>query len=339
METTTRIFTCIKSKKKLLWNKGGLKPPPQISTPIPVTLTNLVTSASNISIDAWSSASTAVTNAVSRLPTINVQIGPQTLEGKLNISKGIASASNLWANFAQPTSVQALVFNWPDKSWAEIKYAVIPRTSSPFGDEVMNLCPSEIGCRNGAGWSEPDVNGIDLIGFAKPGGGWTYEEENSQTAAHEYTHGIQGTQFVGSAQVSNFNAYGMNFFTPCWYSEGQATFSELASMYKSNFRDYITNRKYYIGNLKGAKAQDFADVLSASTNFCDPGKAYLYYPMGMLAVEALAALGGVDSTMQVFKDLGAGMTFDQAFQKNWGSSWTDMQSIIFQSLAHEVSTL
>jgi hypothetical protein len=110
-------------------------------------------------------------------------------------------------------------------------------------------------------------------------------------------------------------------------------------MYKSNFQDHITNRKYYIGNLKGAKAQDFADVLSASSNFCDRGKTYLYYPMGMLAVEALAALEGVDSTMQVFKDLGTGKTFDQAFQKNWGSSWTDMQSTIFQALAREVSTL
>jgi hypothetical protein len=193
METTTRIFTCIKSKKKLLWNKGGSIQPPLTPTPISVTLTNLVTSAANISINAWSSASTAVTNAVPRRPTINIQIGPQTFLGKLNISKGIDAASNLWANFAQPTSVQALVFSWPDKSWAESKYAAIPRTSSPFGDEVMNQCPDEVGCRNGAGWSEPDVNGIDLIGFAEPDGGWIAEEENSEIAAHEYTHGIQGT--------------------------------------------------------------------------------------------------------------------------------------------------
>ena len=59
------------------------------------------------------------------------------------------------------------------------------------------------------------------------------------------------------------------------------------------------------------------------------------YATGMLAVEALSAIGGATSTMALYALEARGSTFSDAFKKVYGISWQQAQPILAQVIVKD----
>ena len=59
------------------------------------------------------------------------------------------------------------------------------------------------------------------------------------------------------------------------------------------------------------------------------------YGIGSLFVEALTAIKGLDPSMQVWKNMGSGMSFAEAFKSSYGFSFTDAVQAIAPLISAE----
>jgi hypothetical protein len=69
----------------------------------------------------------------------------------------------------------------------------------------------------------------------------------------------------------------------------------------------------------------------------DKYRQWKEYDVGSLVLECLVALKGPDTSMQLVKDVGAGMTYEQSFLKNYGITWEDAIPILADTLYKIVS--
>jgi hypothetical protein len=56
------------------------------------------------------------------------------------------------------------------------------------------------------------------------------------------------------------------------------------------------------------------------------------YDVGSLVLECLVSLKGPDASMQLIKDIGVGMTYEQSFLKNYGITWDEAIPILADTL-------
>jgi len=147
-------FTCIKSGKKLVWNKGVFQvsktttastPTPSNSTapmapkaafkaPIPIklpvaqtgtiTFANIMDHISEIPITAWQSVQDAIaTNPPVASITNAVHVGPNTqldvVGGLPRIQDILLRDQKLWSGFTQVSTFNLLMYNAQDEPWAE----------------------------------------------------------------------------------------------------------------------------------------------------------------------------------------------------------------------------
>ncbi len=145
-------FTCIKSGKKLVWNKGvAIKPPTPIAIPTPTPSPSpeptptptptatptptpttppvpIVFTFDNIS-ENFSSISTFVYNKVSAFKDpnfqsklkVNVHVGPNTMPLNSDPSSAYATAANLLRNYKLPEEVNGIFYSFLDKNWPRAK--------------------------------------------------------------------------------------------------------------------------------------------------------------------------------------------------------------------------
>jgi hypothetical protein len=67
----------------------------------------------------------------------------------------------------------------------------------------------------------------------------------------------------------------------------------------------------------------------------DPETKNLVYTIGYITVEALAAIKGIDSTMNLVKAVAAGDTFEQAFKKIYEVDWIQAEPILAQVVSKQ----
>ena len=349
-------FTCIKSGKKLVWNRGVLinKALP-VATPIPSSTSTPSTSPST-SPSASPSASPSPTASATNSPIIlnwdnislnfgeissnvyrkyesfldisyksnlkvNIFVGPNTKPNNPNPIPAYSIASNLLRNFKQPEVVNAIYYSFRDKDWAKKTTQEIdgtPRWNYQFDYE----CLSESDCRGAsAGMTQTwqaigrmteknaNANAYNLRMFS-----------SGETEIHEFTHSVYMYQLK-----PNFNRWYV--MTPSWFSEGHATFlgklgssTSLADFKVAQDLNYKSVRPDQ--TLKSYSPENilrFYDALSNGQE--DPAMKQYVYSLGYSTVEALAAIGGIDSPMNLALETAKGSTFEQAFKTIYGIEW------------------
>ena len=343
-------YTCIKNGKKLVWDKGVMivapKPsatptasptptpaptpaqsatptPTPTPTPAPIILTwdNIAANFGEISTNVYRKYESFVdVNYQSKLK-INTFVGPNSKPNNTNLSQSYSIASNLLRNFKQPEEANAIYYSFLDKEWAKKITQEVDGTSR-WNYQFEYECTSESNCRGASAGMTQNWQAM---------GRFTVKNENAnaynlrmfssgESEIHEFTHSV----YMYQLKPKPCCWYVM---TPSWFSEGHATFlgklggSKSLADYKfaqdlsyKSVRPDQTLRSYSPENILR-----FYDLLSNGQE--DPGMKQYVYALGYSTIEALAAIGGIDSPMNLFLETTKGSTFEQAFKTIYGIEW------------------
>jgi hypothetical protein len=353
-------YTCIKSGKKLVWNKGvTVVAPKPIATPtpfaspsptataaptstpiptpapivekIPTSFSDLIENFKGVYVAVWNSSNSKITINPPLDVKQNILLGPNTKLPNIEIPEMYTRGTQFFAGFIQPKRFNALYYVQDDIKWAEAK--VLELYGNP--DEVQQIlrnCQSAQRCNGAnAGAPQPDSGHAN---YAVTNGASDAYHLKGGIEIHEYTHMVQFMQFQGKSTQRNNGGLGL---LPNWFIEGHAHLAGNAASAKTltqykEFRSFWLNaRAEGLPGYSPESIESFYEKLA-------PGKfdstvQSNVYSIGYFSVEALASIKGVDSPIEVIKLVSDGSTWEEAFIKVYGIAWKDAAPILAKTVS------
>jgi hypothetical protein len=285
-------YTCIKSGKKLVWDKGvkvvtpaaTATPTPTLKMPVPVSLPvvqsgsitfgNAVTNYAQIPQVAWQNVQDAVAaNPDVNIPT-TIHIGPNTDASLSAITTGLNRINKLFAGFTSVSKYYGIVYAAKDLKWAQNDAVTLFQTMGLKGgfaqlDVIKNQSSAGceingttvVECGGGMAWDLRNNNstaGGSYYGV-QSGGYWTDAQKNvgpMTQVNHEALHNYQIIQFSKTPLIGNQNtsADAMHDATPWWFSEGQANGIGI-STFVDKYSDYLAVRQQTVVRNPGPNAK------------------------------------------------------------------------------------
>ena len=342
-------FTCVKSGTKLAWNKGVsikaapkpavnpvLKPDEPTPTPtptvtypdVPTSFDDLIAKYEGISYAAWSKSNAAIKASNDVAPPFRALTGPNTTLAFKNPASAYDLVARLYSGYKSTNAMTVLSFGYDDRDWAEEQMKQL-HPKSTWQWIKFTACATRATCWGGGMFTDEKANGLLVV---------TTEvlDDNHLSGtldAHEYLHAIQQNQMNRPTVWPETSDW-----PPSWYREGQATFAQNATIYYQSFELYLRNRKsistelYRDSTFNSQWIQEFFVVNQPPTWF-NKYQSWRQYDMGAMLVEVLTALKGPGSTMEIWKLMGTGQTFNQAFEKVYGISFDKALPIISKAIA------
>ena len=353
-----KSYTCIKSGKKLVWDKGVLvpvaKPAPSASasaTPVasasptpkatvapvvtfpegPTSFDDLVEKFQGISYAAWSKSSEAIKSSNAKSPAFKAVTGPNTKLTYPTPAVAFDLVARMYSGYESAPDFTVLSFGYEDRMWAQEQMKAI-QPSSTYQWITFTACATKDTCWGGGMFTDPQAKGLLVL---------TTEviDANHTTGtleAHEYTHSVQQNQMRGPQPWPTTGNW-----PPTWYLEGQAEFSQNAAIYHDSFSLYTKNRRevsqglFQDSKINSQWIQQYF-VVNPPSNWFDKYDRWRQYDLGGMLVEVLTALKGPSSTMEVWKLCGSGMTFKDSFERVYGTSFDKALPIISKAIALEL---
>ena len=359
-------YICIKSGKKLVWNKGVavVKPTPTptptptvtptptptptptvtstptptvTSTPttppvfIPKTFAELYGNSQGIAIAAWTSTNEKIKKSDAVTVRQDIYVGPNTTIPNANVKGIFEDATRIFAGFAQPQSFYAVYYRFQDKDWAKAKFGEL--NMSYLAGQIDGSCGSLQRCNGASAGKFTSTIGFSQYGVNEPGGQTDTYHTNGALEIHEYTHIAQAMQFIGKQKDDqNFN------YLPRWFIEGHAHIAGNTGAAKT-IEEYLKNRRDWLNTSPNAEIKSFEAVdIERFYASLMPGKnnnemfGYVY-TLGYITMECLVALKGIDSPTQLIVEVSNGLTFEEAFLKVYGISWKEASPILAKTVS------
>jgi hypothetical protein len=335
-------YTCIKSGKKLVWDKGVTVLAPKASIPVgPTSFNDLEANYAGVPYWAWKKSGDVITSSKAKNAKITLLVGPNTHPGNEIPQMAISLVSRLFPNYKESKEYVLIYFNFMDSAWAEAQFNSYIGTDGGYdtSGSVQKICPSEAACASGLAVK----NQVTRISVSLITSGTASLSDkrflNGVLEAHEYFHTIQNAQFDGDVVVHNTGTL------PRWLTEGSATFVEDAAINFDSFDKYKIQKTSSIQGLLYRKEYNeqkliaFLDAPSlgkdwSSWDSYDPSRVY---DIGMLVTEIMVSIKGPESIMEQYKLVASGMSYQQAFEKVFGISWSEGVKVIAKVLAKQTS--
>lgn len=349
-------YTCIKSGKKLVWSKGvrvvvatptptptpiapsPIAPSPIAPTPIaPTSFEDLQSHLDGIIYGAWSKAAQKIQGSVSVLGNVQILVGPNTKEDDPNSLLALNLASKLYSNLNQVKTLYVIKFSLPDVAWAQQQYDLFHAINNyPTG--VADAC-NFLYCNGATAGTNNNGDGIIIAG---QGDRYSIRHSSGQVVAHEYAHTIQMLRAPCQGQLCWGDA-------PPWLREGGAEWSGTASRFSGNFDDYLAIRKSSLATDYALSYKYTADYMTRFLNpnpylsptqfdwhYWDKYDAQTSYSIGFMVNEILVNVKSPEAVLRMYSDIGAGKSFIEAFQQEFGMAWADACPIIAKAIASEI---
>lgn len=334
-----KTFTCIKSGKKFVWDKGVAVTKPTVvstpsatpsATPTPAPTPEIVyatlwekykwskpTSSASIATAATEKFKTY--SATNRSPSTTVKIVAQ--EGvDANLLKWVTDGSSFASKvFAYPqlsapfVAVIAKDKEFAEKAYNENGYTRDAKSLANYFDKV----PAHGGPPNTYNNTMITSKGLlvsDKIGMM-------------QMPGHETFHFIQQS-IAGTSATPD----GMGI-APQWFWEGPAVFVGLQTANHLSLADYATEGRIFAvkrsisGPVKSLKLSE----VTKNDGSSDP------YGIGAIATEFLVANIGMEKFMDIYNNLGKNMKFTDAFKAGTGVELADFYTM-FEEVRADLGT-
>lgn len=353
-----KTYTCIKSGKKLVWNKGvAIKvaapkvTPTPTASPIPTPspeptptfvfpplepltekaptgFVDLLENYSGISKVVWSEIQKLALEGSTK-SSFDIEFGPKTTlqSGVGKPQDYFEKASKLWANYSQPKTTKAFFFGFADLNWVQGKNRALGG-SWHKPEELADNCKNEIECGSfGGAYKGQGQLFIGVSTRERPiwNLGWV-----RGNLAHEFTHTVQYSELGAPAGAK----------LPCWFAEGQPQVAGQAIGFET-LEDYRKSRLAWINQPAGVLESyspdsilKFYEATGGSGNGkCSQSVRPRVYDIGFFTVEALSAIKGIQSTMDLVVSVGKGVSFETSFKNIYGISWNEAAPILAQTIS------
>jgi hypothetical protein len=333
-------FTCVKSGKKLVWNKGvAVAKPIVVASPtasaspepdakklptLPTSFDNLDENFKGIPYATWQKIQDNLALYKSTDLKISFLFGPNTPERYPNqwTIDAVTLGTRVMGAQKQPQEVKFVEYNKDDVNWARSeaeKYVSPFRLGNSFPDQASDKCAGN-DCDGAVTNIASDI-GLVLVGVSNPVNRFEIQKFNGQNDLHEYTHAVQGMVFKGKTQSPP------PVLMPCWYSEGQPQAVSIPTVAK-NADDYVRIRKGWVTDsrwlLKDYEPETIQEFLLTSMKPPCNSTAYaMVASLGYIVMDALVAVGGIDKTFDVLTGIADGLSFEDSFKKVYGTSWNE----------------
>ena len=348
-----KTFTCIKSGKKLVWSKGTAVAKPVVAAPtpspsassqpvaekipaLPTSFADLEENYQGIPFAVWEKVQSNLAVHKSTDLKITFLFGPNTPQRYPNqwTIDAVTLGSRVMGAQRQPAEVKFVQYNKTDVPWARTeaeKYISPFRLGMTFPDQAAEKC-AQVDCDGAVTNIASDI-GLVLVGVANPVNRFNIQKFNGQNDLHEYTHAVQGMVFKGKTQSPP------PVLMPCWYSEGQPQAVSIPTVAKSA-EDYVKIRKGWITDnrwvLKDYEPETIQEFLRNNMKVpCDGASYSMVFHLGYIVMDALVAVGGIDKTFDVLTSIADGMTYEDAFKKVYGITWSEA-SVVLSKTASKV---
>ena len=184
----TKTFTCIKSGKKLVSNKGVTKTISSTVVPTRATTFNeLITKSEGISYWAWKLVQERKASSGKASVNFVISIGPNTKMTIKNYQEILDLTANFYSNFPQPKTASVTFYDYLDVAWAQQLDQI--SSSRPRPNEVSASCKSASLCNGGNAYVDPAGRGFSYVSSSATN--LDYFQASGPVLSHEYFHNIQ----------------------------------------------------------------------------------------------------------------------------------------------------
>lgn len=337
-------FTCIKFESKLVWSRGVVsknpqrptkpKPAPTYTAPAapkpPTSFDDLIERYEGISYAAWSKSRDKIRISKKTDVTLKMVIGPATTLTNKEPMVAIDLVTRLYAGFVQPAEVYFLAFSFEDRDWAVTQMdQILPNAGSQW--ILQTACRTKDTCWGGGAF----YNGSNRFLIVEGMGIINTNSTSGSLEAHEFTHIVQQMNMKSARPAREFI---YDPWPPNWYWEGQANFTQHASIYSESFSSYTRERRSVSGGIfnqpkfTSKHIQNYF-VFNAPADWQVNYERYRQYDLGAMFVEILVALKGPDASMEMWKIASTGVNFDVAFERVYGVAFATALPIMAKAIA------
>ena len=327
-------FTCVKSGKKLVWNKGvAIKTAAPVNTPTPTPSPEIPYSGATeiernlyLKMDATVKELTPFLSAQNntKIKVISENPShPRNEENRFGAEISLEILGNILPKMVSPTYYMYETGEWADKQMAPTCSMLVGK--NPTGTRAG----AQVGCgklviANLNGWNNR-IAGID--------GSW-FE------SSHEIFHIAQYVAAIVGNDPNNSLSYP---YHPAWYREGSAsTFGglirSLMSKGKYNYGELNTFEKSPVSFSECKKAWDFWQENNNATGFSELGQCE--YGLGRRMTDYLVAWhGGIAGILKSYEYVAQGKSFEEAFKLAHGKTLKDFFHEVKPFLASQGFTI
>ena len=354
----TKKYTCVKSGKTLVWNKGvSIKPttptqsgqssngsskseptPTEASLLAPTSFADLYERRDAIAYTAWKLTGEAIKKGKSNLVNITIFVGPNTKPTYKTPKVAYGLVSQAFSNFKTPKDVYLIQYGLDDLNWADEKIKSIV-TDQEYNQLQRNeggrLVTSN--CSNDC-YGAKQVTTDTGISFVLQGVSKTSNNDPMGYArwnlghldAHEFFHAMQRENAMEwQAQTKEWPA--------SWIVEGGAELVQNLVMSNASFEEYTKWRRTDSQNILGPNSvvtpefmAKFLDLVN-NKDYWRGVDSYYSYNLGARVMEAMVAIKGPDVLLEIYKQT-VRQGFEAGFKEIFGITWAEASPIISKTV-------
>jgi hypothetical protein len=328
-----KTYTCIKSGKRLVWNKGVVV---KKATPTPTiqpikSFSELKTRYLDFHFLAWDSAFNAISKTASTGLEIESRLGPNSRMCEKNSKVALENVQKMYSGSLLPKKIWIIYFDENDRNWAESETKKLLRQNEiQISNGKMNNPESvNVATQEAVVWFENSCLMTDFMSISGAG------------MSHGYTHSIQKFQF--SKNPEKWGTWGS---IPRWLLEGGATFSENITAYGESYLKWKNAEPFHNKDLKKYDLAFYEDFLRFklpgttpySWEYTNKWPTQRVYDIGSLVCEILVSIKGPNSIMDLYSEFALSQDFDASFKKIFGVTWSeaspDVALAVYQFVQH-----
>jgi hypothetical protein len=361
-------YTCVKSGKKLVWSKGvpikkkaptpvaTTTPPVEVSptpaatptpsptptpTPTPIVLptsfNDLFENRKGIGLAAWQKSSEIIKANKSKAGSLEIFTGPNTKPNFDDYPTPVALVSRLFPSRSEPERTIVIRYKYVDIAWAEsiLRSKLTPEELTQLnfnegGRTITGRCDErDKNCRGAM--QQTTKSRVSLIIQGVPNS----EDRNDPTGgprfntgmleAHEYFHSLQRIPIMDKTSV----------WPHAWFREGSAEWVQNIAI---NFEDFKAYQYFLAADCSNDCSRlseaDIAEFLETSKeNYTAPKfNQFLNYSLSSRFIEALVAVKGPDTLIDLYEQMGKRLTFEEAFKNTYGVEWSYAMPILAKTI-------